>query len=155
MRPSSNDSTVTTPRAGAMIRLLGSQRFGSIAFSPDEFRAIQTLYGFTPEGPTPKPDPPVAPQPANFDAVYKYEAALRDYERELKRHENWQDPRVLLQAGADRNAVRHAEADGLRLLAWFAKFVPAGEDPLKHLVQIAADAGLAVDPEDFEWASEP
>jgi hypothetical protein len=56
------------------------------------------------------------------------------------------------QAGADRNAFRHAEADGLRLLAWLARHVPSGEDPLKTLVRLAADAGCDVDPADVGWA---
>ena len=58
----------------------------------------------------------------------------------------------LLQAGADRNMFRHAEHDGLRLLAWLAKWVEPGTDPLKVLVQVAVAAGWNVDPEDAEWA---
>jgi hypothetical protein len=62
------------------------------------------------------------------------------------------DPRALLQAGADRNMIRHAEHDGLRLIAWLARHVPAGEDPLKSLVLAAVDAGWDVSPEDASWA---
>lgn len=61
---------------------------------------------------------------------------------------------ALMQAAADRNAFRHAEADGLRLLAWISRFVPAGEDPLKTLVEMAAESGCDVDPEDVMWADE-
>jgi hypothetical protein len=57
-----------------------------------------------------------------------------------------------MQAGADRNMVRHAESDGIRLIAWLAKYVPEGEDPLKTLVQLAVDAGWDVDPSDVTWA---
>lgn len=35
---------------------------------------------------------------------------------------------------------------------WLAKYVPPGEDPLRHLVQLAVNAGWDVDPEDVEWA---
>lgn len=60
----------------------------------------------------------------------------------------------LMAAGARRNALREAEADGLRLMAWLAKYVPVGSDPLKTLVTMAGDAGLDVDAEDLEWADE-
>jgi hypothetical protein len=60
-----------------------------------------------------------------------------------------------MQAGADRNTFRHAEADGLRVVAWMARFIPEGEDPLRHVIQIFAEAGFDVDPEDLAWASEP
>ena len=61
---------------------------------------------------------------------------------------------TMMQAGADRNAMRHASCDGLRMLAWLAKYVPAGEDPVKTLVQFAVSAGCDVDPEDIEWSTE-
>lgn len=151
-RPATTDSTVTTPRAIAMIKLLGGARFGSIALTRDEFKAIQKLYGFTEEPPTMPPEPPQLPVLGDFNTRYEYDEALREHERAAQRHASWSDTRELLQAGADRNAMRHAEADGLRLVAWLAKFVPRGEDPLKHLVQIVCDAGLDVDHEDLEWA---
>lgn len=57
-----------------------------------------------------------------------------------------------MQAGADRNALRQAACDGMRLLAWLAKYVPPGEDPLKTLVQVTARAGFDVSPADIDWA---
>lgn len=63
-----------------------------------------------------------------------------------------QECRELMQAGANRNAIRHAECDGLRMLAWFAKYVPAGEDPLRYLIQVMMNAGLEVDGSDAEWS---
>lgn len=61
-------------------------------------------------------------------------------------------PRAFMQAGADRNAIRHAQCDGLRMVAWIAKFVPAGMDPLKTLIGLAVDGGFDVSPEDIEFA---
>lgn len=60
---------------------------------------------------------------------------------------------TLLQSGVDRNVLRHASHDGLRLLAWLAEYVPNGTDPLKFLVQLAVDMGLDVDPSDAEWST--
>ena len=61
---------------------------------------------------------------------------------------------VLYQAGADRDMFRHAEADGLRLLAWIAKYVEKGQDPVKTLIQFASESGVDVSPEDYEGAKE-
>lgn len=148
-----NGSNVTTPHAASMMQLLGSGAVaGGVALSRDEFSSIKKLYGFKAEKPNKKPPPPVAPVREDFDSTYKFEDAVRKHEAALKAHERWEDPRPLMQAGADRNAIREAECDGLRLLAWLAKFVPTGEDPLKTLIQATADAGWDVDPADIEWA---
>jgi len=65
------------------------------------------------------------------------------------------DPALrLLQAGADRNLFRHAEVDGLRIVAWFAKYLEPGEDPLRWLIQRLAEVGAYdLDPNDVEWAN--
>jgi hypothetical protein len=58
------------------------------------------------------------------------------------------------QAGTDRNVMRHAEFDGLRMVAWLAQYVEPGQDPLRTLVQLAVEAGIDVTPEDVDWACE-
>lgn len=65
------------------------------------------------------------------------------------------DPlRAHMQAGADRNLFRHAEADGLRIVAWFAKYLEPGEDPLRWLIQRLVEVGAYdLDPNDVEWAN--
>lgn len=136
-----------------MMQLLGSGiTSGPVTLTRDEQQAINKLYSFKPEGPNPKPSPPAAPAKEDFKTPWEYEQAQKKYQEALKAHANWKDPQPLMQAGADRNALRHAEADGMRLLAWFAKFVPVGEDPLKHFIQAVADAGWDVDPADLQWA---
>jgi len=152
--PESPHSTiVTTPRAAMMMQLLGSGLVrGGVALSRDEYAAINKLYGFTKEQPNPKPPPPKAPERETFKTSWDFEAAVKKYQEAVKAWQNWQDPRPLMQAGADHNVARTAEVDGLRLVAFLAKFVPAGEDPLKHLIQAASDAGWDVDPSDLEWA---
>jgi hypothetical protein len=138
-----------------MMQLLGPGAvYKGLALSRDEFKAVNKLYGLKPEPQNKKPPPPPAPEPADFPEPWKYNAALQKHEEAIKHHQNWQDPQALLQAGADRNALRAAESDGLRLLAWFAKFVPAGEDPLAHLIQITSEAGLDIAYEDVTWANE-
>jgi hypothetical protein len=97
-----------------------------------------------------KVGPPEPPKPTGDR--WKDQRALEDHERAVEANAKWKDPRAFLQAGADRNAMRHASSDGLRLLAWIAKFVPPGGDPVKTLVQIASEAGFDVDPSDLTWA---
>lgn len=58
-----------------------------------------------------------------------------------------------LQSGADVNMMRHAETDGLRIMAWLARYVPAGEDPLKTVVLAMAEK-YDVDPADVAWAND-
>ena len=60
----------------------------------------------------------------------------------------------LSQAGADCNMFRHAEHDGLRVIAWLAKYVEPGQDPLKEIVKMAVDRRYDVNPSDVIWAEE-
>jgi hypothetical protein len=90
-------------------------------------------------------------------STYKSVALTRDELRSVKNLYRFVDEKegpdqVFHQAAADRNALRHAESDGLRLLAWIARYVGAGGDPLKTFVQLAVEAGLDVDPSDVEWS---
>lgn len=146
-------SQVTTPRAAQMMLLLGAAtKYKSLALTGDEFRAVKRLYGFKPELPNKKPDPPPAPDPESFKDHWRYQDAVLKHTQALKAHASWEDPLPMMQAGADRNVMRTVEADGLRLVTWIAKFVPPGEDPLAHLIQAAVAAGWDVEPEDAEWA---
>jgi predicted NAD/FAD-dependent oxidoreductase len=43
-------------------------------------------------------------------------------------------------------------SDGLRLVAWLARYVEPGKDPLRTLVELACQAGWDVDPIDMGWA---
>jgi len=152
-RPTYNGSTVTTPEAAMLIQLLGAQTYRDLALTTDQMRAIQKLYGFVPEKPNKKPEAPVKPERADLDTLWKYEDAMKAYEKAVRSHEKWEDPIKLMQAGADHNALRHAQSDGLRVIAWLAQYVPAGEDPLKHVIQLAAEAGMDVSCEELEWAN--
>lgn len=62
------------------------------------------------------------------------------------------DPNRLITQGNARNLLRQAESDGLRILAWLARYVPPGTDPLVAVVQAVAAAGGDVPPEDVAWA---
>lgn len=147
-------ATVATPVTAALVALLGGETLRDVALSHDQMNAVRRLYGFVPERPNQRPEPPTPPKPTDFGMVWEFERARRDHELAMQRHASWEDPIGLMQAGSDRNAFRHAEADGLRIVAWLAAFVERGGDPLKLVVQLAMDAGFDVDPNDATWASE-
>ncbi len=156
-RPTSCGTVTTTPQAGQMMRLLGSGGTDrSVTVTKDEFRHIQKVYGYVTEPVNqkpPAPEPPAHPGPkASYDAMGKFYKDEADYKQALKAHDRWEDPREYLQAGADRNAFRHAQVDGLRMLAWIARYIEPGQDPLKTLIQMASDSGFDVDPNDYCWA---
>jgi hypothetical protein len=144
---------VTTPRVASVMTLLGVGALtGPVAFTRDEKRAIDRLYGLVPERPQKRPEPPVAPVREDFADRWAYDDAVRDHKTAMEAWRRWKDSSPLMQAGADRNAFRHAEADGLRMVAWIAKYVEPGQDPVKVLVRMAIDAGWDVDPADVDWA---
>jgi hypothetical protein len=58
----------------------------------------------------------------------------------------------LLRSGEVRHDLRRAQADGLRMVAWIARFVEPGEDPVKALVHLAVQAGWDVSAEDAAWS---
>ena len=152
-------TVVTTPMAAAMIHILGlGLTHKGMAISQSEYRALQKFYGYEEEKPTEKPEPPEPPTPPAANAPYldrlNYDAALRAHKEKLRVHNAWSDPKDLMQAGANRNMMRHAEADGLRVMVWIAKFLSPGEDPVKTLVQLAIEAGWDVDPDEVTWLYE-
>lgn len=152
-RPQVAGCRVTTPNAGDMIQLLGSGPVHSgFAVTKSEHRALQRLYGYTDEPPDENPPAPVAPKREDFADNYAYDRALLAHDGAVRAHAKWKDPREFYQAGATRNMFRHAEADGLRIMAWLARFIPEGEDPLKHVVQAFAALGCDTDPADNGWA---
>ena len=58
---------------------------------------------------------------------------------------------VLIQAGHDMGVIRDAERDGKRIVAWLAKHVEPGEDPLKLVIRMAIEFGLEVEAPDVDW----
>ena len=145
-----NHGTASTPRvADAMILIGSGPVYHGVTIGKDEYRAAKRLYGFVPEQPRQRPPEPTPP---DVPDTYANDDAWRRYRDDLDAWKRWKDPRDYYQAGADLALCRNMAVDGLRLMAWLAKHVPAGEDPVKTLVQMAVAAGFDVDPEDVEWA---
>ncbi len=140
---------VTTPQSAEVIKLLGPGIHAeSLVLSRDEFRAIQKLYGYTKEKPTQRPPEPVDP---GHDAAWDVKL---EYKQVKYVWDHWKDPCAMMQAGADRNTLRHAHHDGMRLICWLARYIDPDKDPLKVLIQVVADAGWDVDASDLAWAAD-
>lgn len=151
---SRKQESTTTPRSAVIQQLLGCHSCGAVKLTSDEFKRIRKLYGIVQEKQEEKPPAPIAPERKNFKDSWEYKDALARHEKAVNAHAHWESPHRLLQAGADRNALRHASADGLRIVAWLAKYLEVDQDPLKLVIQLASEAGYDVDPEDLSWAIE-
>lgn len=120
---------ITTPRNSEILGLIGGGLVHEgLALTNDEVRALRKLYGYD------EPRKPLLEEKPSYGSRDKSQK-VEDFH----------------QAGADRNLIRHAQLDGLRLVAWLAKFVDKDEDPLAFLVSVMADSGMDVDIEDIEW----
>lgn len=120
---------ITTPRNSEILGLIGGGLVHEgLALTNDEVRALRKLYGYD------EPRKPLLEENPSYGSRDKSQK-VEDFH----------------QAGADRNLIRHAQLDGLRLVAWLAKFVDKDEDPLAFLVSVMADSGMDVDIEDIEW----
>lgn len=135
------------------MRFLGpGMRVADLTLSRTELEALKRIYGYVEEPPQERPPPPVFVEPAADAWPSDRRRAEEAYQMAMKDWESWTSAHPLTQAGADRNCVREAKTDGLRLMAWLAKFVPAGTDPLKTLIQIVSQVGWDVESEDLAWA---
>lgn len=145
-------SLCSTPSAADSIALLGGQRHESVAFSRDECSALQRLYGV---------DTARAEKEARAFAEAAHQEAMVAHKAAMAKRNPWeyQPPPPTLQAdstaawavaGAGRNLFRHAEADGLRMVAAMSRFLQPGDDPVRVLVSLMADAGWDVR-EDPDW----
>lgn len=146
-------SLCSTPSTATSIALLGGARYSSVSVSLDEFSALQRLYGCDLDG---------AARSARIYAEDAHSSALAAHEAAMVKRDGWATappaPKApdadgaarFAVAGGSRNLFRHAEADGLRMVATIARFLQPGEDPVRLLVSLMADAGFDV-LEDPDW----
>lgn len=146
-------SLVSTPSAKFANELLGGGLvYQGVHLTQSEVDRLRRLYKYEVERPNEKPAPPIAPNRSDFNSEWDYRSAVSRHEDELRNHAKWQDPNALLQAGADRNMVRYAEHDGLRIVAWLSRYTEPGEDPMKSLIRLLMNSGIDIDPSDVTWA---
>lgn len=151
-------NTCATPMDATMIALLGGKRVEGVAFSVDQYRALERHYGYD-------------MKKAREGAVAYAEEADK---RELEAHEAFMaDPDIpsrdkrgkrapkpsltsvdqFMVAGAERNMFRAVQEDGMRVMAFIAKYLETGQDPVKMLAQLMLEAGFDM-ADHAEWAYE-
>jgi hypothetical protein len=127
-----------------------------VAFTSDQIKRLRKVYLFTDEF----IDQQVAEGlEAHEKAVAKwqeeYDAIDSDWTRRNFRKKpepfDAEAMRRFYSTGSDRNLFRHAQRDGLRLMAFLSEFVEQGHDPVKLVVQLASEAGFDVGSH-VEWA---
>ncbi len=146
-------SLCSTPSAAVSIDLLGGHRCEGVAISRDQLRALERLYKFDLSGSVEKAR--AHAQQAHADAVANYEAAKAKCGPWDQPPEPPKPPDLLgaakWQSGGDiRNLMRHAEADGMRMIAAIARYLSPGDDPVRLLLSLMAQAGFDVT-EDPGW----
>ena len=72
--------------------------------------------------------------------------------KKLYKFKDDSDESGMMQAASDRNAFRFANHDGLRIIAWLAKYCEPDEDPVKLIIRLVSENGYDVDFEDNKWA---
>lgn len=153
VRPQIRGSYVSSPSSKICIDLLGGGTVHEgVRLSQTEVDRLRELYGYRVEPPHDRPAPPVAPDRSHYECEYDYQREVKKYEDALRVHERWVDPRGFHQVGADRNMIRHAQCDGLRIVAWLSRYVEPGDDPLRSLVGLLSGAGIDIEPSDVAWA---
>ena len=150
-------SLCSTPSAACSVALLGGHRYEGVTFSRDELRALERLY---------ECDFQRAEQEAVAFAAAEHAKRLTEHKEALAKHAKDRylytspperpaapDPAAIARwqrSGGERNVFRHAAADGLRMVAAIARHLQPGEDPVRLLLSLLAQAGIDVR-EDPEW----
>lgn len=148
-----------TPSTAMILDLLGrGARFEGVTVSESQMRALRKMYLYTDEAANAIVEEQRAAHLAAEAAKIEHNAKLEEgYARKHNtRHPEKFDAegvRRFVDSGDARDVFRRASRDGLRMLAFLAKYIEPGGDPVKLLVQLASDAGFDVDGSDVEWAN--
>ena len=123
----------------------GGEQYQGVTITRDEQSALGAYYEYDLSRVGPDAPPPSPPAPPLSDATHTaceaYRRAVADHERVVARHDpqGWHKFQL---AGAQLYMAREASSDGLRVMAWLARFLRPGDDPVQFVAQLAADAGM-------------
>lgn len=144
-RASTGASLYSTPSSREIIAMLGGESYQGVTISRDEQAALGAYYEYDLSAVGPDAAPPSPPVPPPSDATQTereaYRRAIADHERAVAKHDPQGQHKFQL-AGAQLYMAREASADGLRVMAWLARFLRPGDDPVQFVAQLAADAGM-------------
>jgi|APSaa5957512622_1039677.scaffolds.fasta_scaffold164042_1 hypothetical protein len=139
-----------TPTDETMIQLLGGQAYDGVTFTNDQIRSLYSSYGHTYYDKDEVEKDLVTQWEKNCANlrekhaeavkkrmwVTKLELPKRPDAEAVQSHINW------MMAGSQVNMFKHVKCDGLRAMAYLAKFLEKGEDPVKLIANMAIDAGF-------------
>lgn len=154
--PGQPRTTCSTPSAEQSIAFFGGNSHGPVTVSNTQFKALAKVYQFT-DNLSRVETAREEHKKAHAWRVAKYEESKKAWNPEAPPKETPFDEKAVLRfldAGVVRDVFRETERDGIRIMAFLAKFVEPGQDPVKLIVQMASDCGYDVDPADFEWSQE-
>ena len=159
--------TLDTPRRGRFpivrpcdktsLTLLGGVTTGnSTLITNSQYKALLKFYDF---------DLDYAKKHAKYavDSYQKrYEADLREYQEDRTRtvrepkkpdaEKVYKEHLALMEAGDRGNLWKHVEGDGQRVMAFLARHLEVGEDPVRLLENILTEVGYGMSP--GEWDME-
>ncbi len=128
------------------ISLLGGHGFGNMTTTETQFKALTRYYGHDPEYAARISQETRDLSYANHQtALAKWEEASPGARE--RRKPKWVEPDIegvaqFVQAGGDRGLLREARLDGLRLMAFLAKYLEDTEDPVQFVESLICQAGF-------------
>lgn len=148
-RPQANGAPCATPSDADMIEAYGGSSFEGVAFSDAQRRDLEKLYGY---------DLARSAHEAIAYSESEYRRAMLAYDEAMATEADpWKRERLVKPKPPDPGGIakffisgnqlhmfRHAQCDGLRLIALLAHHVEPGRDPVRVLARLMIDAGWDV-----------
>lgn len=150
---------VATPGDGVLTHLFGGEALEGVCFTRDQLKHLKSLYGYEDTIDKELVDD------ARVKHASNHIAAVADWHKKHPRPTSWdgkppelepfneKDITTFVKAGGQLGMLRRAQRDGLRVMAFLAKYCQ-GEDPVKVVARLASDAGYDVDPGIMDWVEE-
>lgn len=168
-----------TPMTATITKLLGhAVRQEGVGFSKTQDKNLRKFYGFSDEEDIRVAEQTLADAQAKYKEKLsdweeanktaprtpEYKAAWSDYNEKwdpkFGRHRDYavdkpEPPDGIsslpwLRAGSTVNVYRWVQRDGLRVMAFLARYLEKGQDPVKLVAQLCIEAGYDV-PDDHDW----
>jgi len=164
--PGEDRVAVDTPSTWAMMQLLGGgNSFEGVALSREQEKALLAFYDFDDARDVQKAKEAQEALEAAWEerrqmhveaeetgdwTAYDEKYDIKYGYRELPDKPKPTNPLPFLRAGATKNMFRFWRRDGLRVMAFLARYLERGEDPVRLVAQLCIEAGYDV-PNDYYW----
>jgi len=160
-KPYTSTGTVVATKSDIWsFELLGGETFQGVGFTKTQVENLWKFYGFPGDN---------KPHERKGQDAYEASVTVDAKHKEINsshipgmRHEkysipSWEKLREaaihttnFVNTGSVRNLFRHADLDGLRIMAFLSKFCEPGEDPVQLVARALADQGYDVSLDDVD-----